>query len=279
MTAPVQSRQTAGWQARLRLVFAPGRDRTLLVRNRHRGPLVVQRPLYPEARVCHACILHPPGGVVGGDRLHTGVQVEEQAAALLTTPGATKFYRSAGATAVQEQRLQVREQGCLEWLPQETILFPGARAVLATEIELAGNASFVGWEILCLGLPVNHARFDSGALTATLRVSRNGRPLLQERLRIRAGRDLDRPAGLRGLPVCATLVATGAAPHHLESLRPLLAGQGRAMAGATLADDLLVARYLGDSTMEARSLFAEIWSLLRPRLLGRPPCPPRIWAT
>ena len=279
MTAPAPPRQAGGWQARLHLDFALQGDRTLLVRNRHQGPLLVQRPLYPEEGVCHGCILHPPGGVVGGDRLEIDVRVGEGAAALLTTPGAAKFYRSAGATAVQEQRLRIRDQGRLEWFPQETILFPGARAVLETRVELEQGASFMGWEILCLGLPASRARFDAGSLAAGLRISRNGRPLLLERLGIDSSRDPDRPAGLRGLPVCATLVATDCAAHHLPPLRALAAGLKDGLAGVTLAGELLVVRYLGDSTMAARQLFQETWALLRPATCGRPPCPPRIWAT
>ncbi|MFP7754760.1 urease accessory protein UreD [Thermodesulfobacteriota bacterium B35] len=269
-----------GWQARLELDFAPDRrNRTLLVRNRHHGPLLVQRPLYPEQDTCHACILHPPGGVVAGDRLRLDVRVRERGGALLTTPGATRFYRSAGGTAVQEQRLRIEAGGCLEWLPQENILFPGAEVRLATRIELAADGCFMGWEVLCLGLPANGARMESGSLLATLALDRDGHPLLRERLQISAEPDLDRPAGLRGHPVTGTFVATGCDRDMAAGLRRLLPVRANMTGGITLAGDLLVARYLGHSTMEALSLFRNLWAQLRPVLRGRAACPPRIWAT
>ena len=118
-----------GWQASLRLGFAPRAARTALVHREQRGPLAVQRPFYPEGDTCHLYLLHPPGGVVGGDRLDIEARTTGEAHALVTTPGATKFYLSAGHTAHQTQRLRVGAGGALEWLPQENIFFPGALAL------------------------------------------------------------------------------------------------------------------------------------------------------
>ena len=86
------------WQARLELSFQLSGGRTILARRQHVGPLIVQRPFYPEGpEVCHTYLLHPPAGIAAGDRIEAAVSVEEGAHVLLTTPGAAKWYRSGGA--------------------------------------------------------------------------------------------------------------------------------------------------------------------------------------
>src|SRR6185369_16165309 len=146
------------WKARLELGFTRESERTVLSRKLHDGPLVVQKPLYPEgSAVCHAIVVHPPGGMAGGDELELTSSVAQGAAALLTTPGATKWYRTAGPQA--SQRIAFDAQGTLEWLPQETIVFDGALAQSALEVDLATDASLVGWEIVCLGRAGSGERF------------------------------------------------------------------------------------------------------------------------
>lgn len=266
----------AGWQAQLELGFAPRLGRTTLLHRKQRGPLAVQRPFYPEGETCHTYLLHPPGGVVGGDSLHIQCQVADGAHALVTTPGATKFYRSAGARAEQTQSLHLTAGACLEWLPQENIFFPGAITHLQTNIKLSEGARFIGWEIHCLGLPVNVEHFDSGQAELQLIIERDDQPLLIERLAVTPDK-LHAKAGLRGLPINATLLATRAGTTELDQVRELLAETPGA--GVTLLDDLLVVRYLGDSTELCRNLFIKIWAAIRETVLGRPPCPPRIWST
>lgn len=280
MIAAAAPAQAPGWLARLELGFAPRAGRTRLVHRRHRGPLVLQRPFHPEGEVCHAYLIHPPGGVVGGDRLELELGVEAGAHALLTTPAANKFYRSAGATALQRQWLTVGEGAALEWLPQEQILFAGARVDALTRVHLAEGARFIGWELSCLGRPASGEGFDSGGLRQRLELWRGGRPLLLERNRFAGGERLLAAAhGLGGKPIFGTLLAVGADAGELAELRERLLPAEIAAVGLTLLDGLLVARYLGEGAEQARGLFTRIWEILRPRLLGRPACPPRIWRT
>lgn len=276
---PRDSTSDTGWTARLLLEYECKNSRTVLARNRHSGPLMVQRPLYPEGDVCHTYILHPPGGVVGGDQLEIDVLVRCGSATLLTTPGATKFYRSAGKEGVQLQRLVVEPNATLEWFPQENILFPGAQTRIATQIDLADTARFIGWEILSLGLPTNEQRFTTGQADTAFSLYRNDEPVFQDRLRVSGENDLDGLAGLRGFPVSATFVATGVTDGLLPALRQFSCQEAKALYGVTLLDDVLVARYLGFSTFAARYLFTEIWKQLRPEILNKEACVPRIWAT
>ncbi len=271
--------EAGGWGAQLELGFERRGSRTVLAHRKQRGPLAVQRSFYPEGDACHLYMLHPPGGVVGGDRLEIAAEVQGGATAVVTTPGATKFYRSGGAEASQQQRLTVRAGGSLEWFPQENIFFPGAHADLNTLVRLESGARFMGWEIQCLGRPANTETFHCGILSLQLQVYRDGVPLLLERLPVNEGEGLAGAASLRGSPVTATFLATGVAGELHDRVRERLAGKVEGIAAATLLDDLLVVRYLGASTEAARRLFVEIWTLLRPALVARAACPPRIWST
>ncbi|MDX1607188.1 MAG: urease accessory protein UreD [Candidatus Competibacterales bacterium] len=278
---PVHSPARHGWQAELRLGFERRAGRTRLVRRDHRGPLLVQRPFHPEpGGHCHCYLLHPPGGVVGGDELTVEATGAPEAGAVFTTPAAAKFYRRAGAPALQRQSLRVADGALLEWLPQETLLYAGARLQARTRIELAAEACFIGWELYCLGRPAAGERFTSGSADLHLELWRETTPLLVERHRIEAeGAIRTARWGLAGQPVFATLVCS---PHPgaevLDALRRRLHADGPA-ASVTTLDGVLLCRYLGPSIATARGLFGAAWNLLRPALAGRPACPPRVWST
>jgi urease accessory protein len=264
----------SSWKARLALDFAFRNERTVLAGRSHDGPLVVQKPLYPEGdALCHAIVVHPPGGIAGGDELALSATVGAESAALLTTPAAAKWYRSAGAWAKQEVAFDVT--GTLEWLPQETIFFDGALATMTTSVDLAPGASYIGWEILCLGRTGSGERFRRGALLVATEVRRAGKLLWFERARIDGGGALlASPAGFGGHTVCGTLVATG-------TIDAALVAECRSDSNVVLTcpPGLVVGRYLGDSSERAKFSLARLWQRLRPALLGRTAVEPRIWRT
>ena len=277
----------SNWEAELRLGFVARRNKTVLAERQQRGPLAVQRPFYPEGDICHAYILHPPGGVVGGDRLTTQLTIDAGASALLTTPGATKFYRSTGPQATQEQHFNV--SGTLEWLPQENIFFPAAQSKLTTNIHLATDAAYIGWEVQCLGRPVIGERFTEGGLIFATKLYRERKPLLIDRLQLKGERDLLGAAGLRNQPVIATLLAI---PAHsdaiIESQREVLECARvccestvlvQGTIGCTLLNNVLVVRYLWSSTAAAHRLLRLVWRGIRPLITGREAATPRIWNT
>jgi urease accessory protein len=268
------------WQAKLVLGFNRVNDRTVINHRQRSGPLTIQRPFYPEGDVCHAYILHPPGGVVGGDYLQLDVSVNPEAAALLTTPGATKFYRSQKDCATQYQHFKVRD-GLLEWLPQENIFFPEAHARLHTRIDLEGeHALYCGWEIDCLGRPAINEDFSPGNLTFKTDIYRHGKPLYIDRLQVSSLFDLTNTSGLKSYPVNATMLVTSADAKALGIIQALTnTDLHYGYAGATLFNDVLIIRYLGSNTAEAHQLFRHIWKKVRPLIQARPPVPPRIWDT
>jgi len=248
----------ASWKASLSLGFRNIDRKTVLAERRSDGPLVVQKALYPEGpQRCHAIVVHPPGGIAGGDELALEVRTESEAHALLTTPGAAKWYRSAGAWA--KQRLRFEVEGSLEWLPRETIVFDGALADLRCDVALREGARYIGWEVVCLG------RFARGRVKLDTRISQGEKMLFIEKGEIEGGgRVMRSAAGLGGRSVFGTFVATdeGAARMAIPEI------------ATTRLPGLLVGRYLGDSGEEALHAFTRLWKALRPSAVE-----PRIWAT
>jgi urease accessory protein len=259
------------WRAQLKLEFEHDGKRTVLAKRGSDGPLVVQKPLYPEGpEVCHAIVVHPPGGIAGGDEL--SLEVKGEGHALLTTPGAAKWYRSAGPWA--KQKLLFDVHGTLEWLPRETIVFDGALAALECEVRLASAARYIGWDIVCLGRTGSGERFSRGTLGIDTRILKDEKLAWLERGEIEGGGALMRsPVGLGGCSVFGCLVA--AAPWFDAELLK----QCKEIVPTTLLPGLLVARYLGKSTEDAMRSFTALWRLLRPAVAGRQAVEPRIWRT
>ncbi|STV32613.1 urease accessory protein UreD [Klebsiella pneumoniae] len=176
-----------GWQATLDLRFQQAGGKTVLASAQHVGPLTVQRPFYPEEETCHLYLLHPPGGIVGGDELTISAHLAPGCHTLITMPGASKFYRSSGAQALVRQQLTLAPQATLEWLPQDAIFFPGANARLFTTFHLCASSRLLAWDLLCLGRPVIGETFSHGTLSNRLEVWVDDEPLLVERLQLQEG--------------------------------------------------------------------------------------------
>jgi urease accessory protein len=279
------------WEATLSLGYERRGERTVLAHRAHRGPLRVQRDLYPEGPgTCHTLVVHPPGGLAGGDELRLDVRLGAGARALLTTPGATRWYRSGGHRARQQLELVLDDDAVVEWLPQESIFFDGAEAELAARVRLGRGSVYLGWEVLCLGRQASGERFTHGQLRLATELFRGERLLWHERGRLDGGGPLlTSPVGLGGASVCATLLAAAPALEPgTASLATLLAAC-RAVdtfggnAGVTCLPaapgGVLIARWLGDASEAARHHLLALWRVLRPALCHRAATPPRIWAT
>lgn len=262
-----------GWKANLDLGFIRGQHKTLLSKRSHYGPLTVQRPFYPEAEVCHVYILHPPGGIVGGDQLTINVHVDKGAEALITTPGAGKIYRSEGKQAVQKTLIKVNNHATLEWLPQETIVFEGAQLVSDVRIELETNARFIGWEIIALGRPAAGEGFKQGEVLLNWQIIRDKSPLFLEKMRMDSEAFISR-WGLNQCSSFGSLFAIGASAHSLEAIRDLIADT--AGMGVTLIDDLLICRATAHKTAPIRQFFENVRAIIRPDIVNKPDYTPRI---
>lgn len=278
-----------GWQGHLSLHYTRQGERTIAL-DRHHGPLRVLQRLYPEGdAVCHHVLVHPPGGIVGGDVLAVDARLDAGSHALITTPGATRFYRSNGPLAEQRVQATLAPGTRLEWLPLETIVYRGCRADNRLRFEVPEGAQMMGCDVLALGLPAAGDHFEHGVISQQLELP--GRWL--ERGRIDGSDRLlrDSPVGLAGRNVMGLLwLADGApiarAPREalLEAARALIdAPPGAAtdtpvVAGVTALDEgLLVLRALGHQVEPVMRLIHAVWAAWRPLHWGLAPCPPRLW--
>lgn len=265
-----------GWKAQLELEFAKQGEKTLLVKRRQFGPLTVQRPFYPEGDVCHVYLLHPPGGIVGGDHLHFSIQARENAHALITTPAAGKFYRSSGEQAMQQVNIKVDNNAMIEWLPQETIIYDGAYLKSTVNVELSEHSSFIGWEILSLGRPSSGEGFNCGIAKMNWQIYCQDRPLFLERLQLDA-KAFSACWGLNSYSACGTLFATPVSAKSLDAVRELIGRtSGR---GVTQIDEILICRAIDSRSDKLRGFFEQVWKIVREDTLERTICKPRIWAT
>lgn len=273
------------WHAELQLRYRKADDKTVL-QHAHQGPLRVLQSLYPEGPgVCHNVLVHPPSGLVGGDVLDIGVQVASGAHALVTTPGATRFYGSDGVTASQNVRVQVADNARLEWLPLENIAYSGCQGVNALHMELAPTAQMIGWDVLALGLPAAGLPFERGSFTQHVQVP----GLWLERGVIRADdhRLLNSALGLNGKRCLATLflacgsaMSVGTREHLLEVTREVIQAHPLARsAGATCPNpQVMVVRVLAEVVEPAMGLLKTIWGAWRRHAWQLPDAPPRIWS-
>lgn len=264
------------WQASLALGFVRDGDTTRLVRRAHRGPLRVQKALYPEGPgACHVIVVHPPGGVVGGDRLEIDIDAGPACSVLATSPGAAKWYRANGRVSQQAVRLRIAAGAAIEWLPQETIFYDAASVDLDHEVDLAAGSTYIGSEVLCFGRVAAGEAFTHGQVRQRTRIRQDGRLLWWEQ-GILTPDGIASSLGMDGHAVCATFLAVGrpvpaALQAQVRALDPQLA--------SSQVKSVFVARFLGDDGEAARAVMAQVWALLRPHLLDRPACPPRIWLT
>jgi urease accessory protein len=275
-----------GWRGHLRLHYRHEAGRTVS-HDSHSGPLRVLQPLYPEgAGICHHVIVHPPGGVVAGDELLIEARVEADSHALITTPGATRFYRSDGAVALQQAQLQVAAGARLEWLPMETIAYSGCRAHNRVRAVLAPGAEMMGWDVLTLGLPAAQAPFADGWFAQHLELP----GVWLERGRVAASDHslLNSPLAWAGHTVLATLWFAQGAPLAqarrdalLDSARDAFGGHALARTAGVTAPQtaVVVLRVLAHKVEPAMQLLAQVRAAWRQLAWGLKAEPPRIWRT
>jgi urease accessory protein len=274
-----------GWHANLKLDYTLESERSV-ARYAHYGPLRVLKSLYPEGdSVCHNVLVHPPGGLVGGDTLDIQVTVGEGAHGLITTPGAARFYRSDGAPALQRTTLKLASGARLEWLPLEALLYSGCIAENKLVFDLEPGAQMLGWDVISLGLPDANLAFDKG--TFSQHIEMPGHWLERGTLAATDTQLLHSPLGLAGHTCIASLFF--AAGSNLDrALRDTLLDAARevtgvhalkASAGATSPGPrMVVLRVLAPRVEPAMDLLRKVWLAWRGLAWGKPADMPRIWA-
>ena len=274
------------WSARLSVHLAQINDQTKLTFQKHSGPLRVQKH-FPQADCsCHIYILHPPGGLVGGDSLFVEILAAANTNTVITSPSAGKAYRCAENALDQSvtQVIDIGENGHLEWLPQETIFFDGAKAKIDNRVALHPSSSYLGWEIQTLGRRASGESFSHGSITQTSQIWRSEKRCHRERLQVS---DANRHSawGLNGASVLGTLVAIPKEDQQIrtesaiQALRELLP---EPCWGVTLRGRTVLARYLGDCAEDCRGGFEQARLLLINSAIfngSTDGYAPRIWKT
>jgi urease accessory protein len=274
------------WHAQLNLDYTLEAGRTV-ARHHHTGPLRILQSLYPEGdTVCHNVLVHPPGGLVGGDTLDMQVHAHTGSHGLITTPGATRFYRSEGPEALQSVHLHVADGARLEWLPLETIAYSGCRGENRLLVDLGPTAELIGWDITALGLPLASQPFERGYLRQHIEVP--GVWLERGSLRAEDTRLLHGPVGMAGQTCMGTLfLMTGTAMSRLRKEQALELARAQiglhslaTMAGATSPHPrVIVVRVLAPVVEPAMDLLRQIRNTWRSLLWGQKSENPRIWST
>jgi urease accessory protein len=284
------------WYASLKLNLARYAHGSRLASAERLGPLSVQKAFYPEGADCaHVYLLHPPAGIVSGDTLQLQTVVEEKAHALLTTPGANRFYRARTDISIgQPQQRQlvnstVEKDGMLEYLPQETLIYPGAQAVSELDIHLHQQSFYLGWDIICLGLPGSGQPFNTGSFKQVTRVFVEQQLLYHDRLRLDQENEvLSHCAGLAEQAVigCFLFYASQEAVSQasrinlLNDIRDKMTELGaQDLVSITDLNGLIVTRYLGEHGEQCKKLFYQIWRIVRPVYINKDACQPRVWFT
>ncbi|MDD3936499.1 urease accessory protein UreD [Rhodoferax sp.] len=274
------------WHAQLDLDYRVEQQRSV-ARHCHTGPLRVLQSLYPEGdAICHNVLVHPPGGLVGGDTLDISVTASGNAHGLITTPGATRFYRSAGELAVQRTHITLADCARLEWLPLEAICYNHCLAANHLTVNLAPKAEFMGWDVTALGLPSASRPFEQGSFLQHIEVT----GMWPERGRIEAtdARLMNSPPGLAGQRCMASLffVAGTALDRNrretgLELARDLIAAHPLChTSGATCPNpNVMVVRVLSPLVEPAVNLLRQVWLAWRTHFWQFNGTMPRIWAT
>jgi len=263
------------WHGTLNLIYSHRQGTTQLIHNQNQAPLKVQRPFYPEGQeICHSVILHTAGGVVGGDRLSCNIQLQPDSQALITTAAAGKIYRTNGLQARQTIEIKIDAGACLEWLPQETIVFNGAIYRQDLRVELAAGASFLGWEITRFGRTARGERFVQGEWRSHTEIWCQDKPLWIDRQFLPGTEAVfTSPHGLAGKPITGSLVWVGSAVSGeiVKKARNLWQGEGEI--GVTSLEHGFLCRYRGTSTSEVRNWFIDVWQMVR----DRGGFVPRVW--
>jgi len=278
------------WLARYQGEFSAVSGATRMGRTQHYGPLRVQRPFHPEGPEClHLYLLHPPGGLVGGDQLSIDLLLKDSAHVLMTTPSAGKIYNNISGIAQGQHVSLSIDDGCvLEYLPQENIIFNGADGQLTTSIDVSGNGLFVGWEVTCLGRFESQQYFEQGRLMQSLMLRRDGVPLFSDRLLLQAPSRLQAAdVGFQGYHVFGTLLINRNVMEANDTLDEIVIAwqedinqDARELTVAiTQKPGVFIARVLGNKAEQVRNSFEQLWHTLRPHVVAREACPPRIWRT
>ena len=284
------------WLASLDLQLGHGENGTQLTKTKRFGPLTVQKAFYPEGRDCaHLYLLHPPAGIVSGDELTVAIDVQQNAHTLVTTPGANRFYRARTDLSIGDPKqsqvtlITLASEAKCEHFPLETIVYNGANGVNNVQVRLHESSVYCGWDMTCLGLPSSSENFSHGRFTQLNTLYLDEKLIYHDRVLIESDSNIQHhAAGLAGNTVFGTFLAYAPSEQVSDEKRTQLIEQLREVVEQHSASSLisitdirqmLVMRYLGQQAHQCKTLFIELWKLVRPLYIEKQGVQPRIWFT
>ncbi|BBP45179.1 urease accessory protein UreD [Thiosulfatimonas sediminis] len=270
------------WKGYLSFTLENRFGKTVVKDKQHFGPLVLQRAYYQEEERPTILVIHPPGGIVAGDELTTQVLLKPNAKVFISTPAATKFYRSTGACAVQLQQLTLYENTQLEWLPQEALFFNQCKVRNHLQFNLmTEQAALIAWDVVGFGRPAMNEVFSEGELHQKIEIRLADKPIFIDQFVFRNIPELMHNAfALNGQTLMATMLFYQSDAQLLSQLKEQFLQQDWApQCGITLVDKVLVLRTLDSDLDDLKARLIAAWQLARPLIIGAPPLMPRIWKT
>ena len=296
MTEAVIDRVKSQWLASLALQLGHSSYGTQLTKTKRCGPLTIQKAFYPEGRDCaHLYLLHPPAGIVSGDELRVSIEVQKNAHTLVTTPGANRFYRARTDLSIgdpkqtQITQITLDADAKCEHFPLETIVYNRANGVNNVEVRLQESSVYCGWDMTCLGLPSSFEDFSHGRFTQLNTLYRDDILIYHDKVFIEPSSNIQQhPAGLAGNTVFGTFLAYAPSNQVSNEQRTQLIKKLRALVEKHAASalisitdirQLLVMRYLGQQAHQCKTLFIELWKLVRPLYMDKQGVQPRVWYT
>ena len=296
MTEAVRDRVKSQWLANLALQLSHSEHGTQLTKTKRCGPLTIQKAFYPEGRDCaHLYLLHPPAGIVSGDELQISIDVQQNAHTLVTTPGANRFYRARTDLSIgdpkqtQITQINLEASAKCEHFPLETLVYNQANGVNNVEVRLHNSSVYCGWDMTCLGLPSSSEDFTHGRFTQLNTLYRDDILIYHDKVLIEPHSNIQHhAAGLAGNTVFGTFLAYASEEKVNNEQRTQLIAQLRevveqhaasSLISITAIRQLLVMRYLGQQAHQCKTLFIELWKLIRPVYIDKQGIQPRIWYT
>jgi urease accessory protein len=270
------------WQGFLSFTLEERFGKTVVKDKKHFGPLVLQRPYYQEDDRPTILVIHPPGGVVAGDELITQITLKPNVKGFISTPAATKFYRSLGARSYQQQKITLGKQTQLEWLPQETLFFNQCRVHNHLNFQLQdSDCALIAWDMIGLGRPAMQEQFAEGELLQKVQISLGDTPIFTDQFYFYNTPELlSSPFGLNGQTLMATMLFYHPEVDRLKQLKGTLLEQDWAkICGITLVDRVLVLRTLDSDLDDLKLRLVSAWQLARPVIIEAESIMPRIWKT
>lgn len=266
--------QLDNWKGFLLLIFKYKDKKTYLHTKKNFGPLLVQNIFYPEKEICHVYILHPPGGIVGGDYLFIKTYLEKKSKVLITTPSASKFYKSNGKIANIKLKIYLEKDTFLEWLPQNNIFFPNSLVNIENNFFIHSQSKIILWETFCFN-NFRNKKNNKSNITSSIKIWKKKFILLNEKIRLIQGN----LSILFNKQILSMLIAIPADMNILKSIRKFNNINKNIIIGSTLIEDILIIRIIGNDNILIQKTMHSIWKKLRVKIMGVKPCIPRIWFT